>query len=43
MLVHRGIEVSYYDYPMGHAIAEETLDDLNQWLEKKLPKEGDKP
>ena len=43
MLVHRGIEVSYHDYPMGHAIAEETLDDLNQWLEKKLPKEGDKP
>ncbi|HEX8221629.1 MAG TPA: hypothetical protein VF914_20740 [Chloroflexia bacterium] len=31
-----GAEVAYREYPIGHSISEESLDDLSEWLTNKI-------
>jgi phospholipase/carboxylesterase len=31
-----GAEVTYQEYPIGHSISEESLDDLSEWLTNRI-------
>jgi phospholipase/carboxylesterase len=31
-----GAKVTYQEYPIGHSISEESLDDLSEWLTSKI-------
>ncbi len=35
-LVEIGVEATYQEYPIGHSISEESLDDLSEWITVRM-------
>lgn len=35
-LTQNGVDVTYQEYPIGHSISEESLDDLSEWLTRRI-------
>ena len=40
LLAERGQQLQWRDYPMGHEVCDEQIDDIRNWLTERLPEQS---